>query len=221
MYQENKKQKILNAATKVFARKGYIRTTVNDIAGEAEIGIGPLYAELFPDDEDHRAVKEEILLSIFDQFWRQTNEQISELPGGEPADRLKQIFDVVKDSFFGEGKDIYLARVLNENLPLDPTDQSEKNKNLLVKLKAIQEEKQWFLEHLDSIIKAGQDSDVFVRSVPAPALKWALFGALQLLVTGLFYQKKTKEIGKIYTQEDVTKVVERLIGVFLMKHEDV
>src|SRR3979409_537185 len=54
-----KRESILRAATRVFARSGYFNSKVADIAREAEVAAGTVYL--------YFKSKEEILHSIFDQ----------------------------------------------------------------------------------------------------------------------------------------------------------
>lgn len=65
-----RKKEILAAAANLFARKGYRETTLEDIAAEAEFGIGTLY--------NYFASKEDIFKSILKQQFEEGIERISE-----------------------------------------------------------------------------------------------------------------------------------------------
>jgi AcrR family transcriptional regulator len=66
--QEQTRERLLSAAAKVFARRGYHRATVEEIASEAGFTIGALYSNF--------AGKEEVFLALAD---RQVEERIAEV----------------------------------------------------------------------------------------------------------------------------------------------
>lgn len=75
-----KRERILDAATRVFARLGYHRARVADIAAEAGIAYGLVY--------HYFRNKEEILASIFEERWRgflEAVEGIGRRPGTTEA----------------------------------------------------------------------------------------------------------------------------------------
>jgi AcrR family transcriptional regulator len=91
--QERTRRRIVAAAAKVFARRGYHRATVEEIASEAGFTIGALYSNF--------AGKEELFLAIADL---QVNERIAEVgaiadaaEGGEPgkdaAEKLRSFLE--------------------------------------------------------------------------------------------------------------------------------
>src|SRR5262245_24059219 len=66
--QERTRERVLAAAAKVFARRGYHRATVDEIASEAGFTIGALYSNF--------AGKEELFLALADQ---QVEERVAEV----------------------------------------------------------------------------------------------------------------------------------------------
>ncbi len=66
--QERTRERLLAAATKVFARRGYHRATVDEIASEAGFTIGALYSNF--------AGKEDLFLALAD---RQVEERVAEV----------------------------------------------------------------------------------------------------------------------------------------------
>jgi TetR/AcrR family fatty acid metabolism transcriptional regulator len=58
----NKEQKILDAAIRIFARKGFNQTKISEIADEAGIGVGSVY--------NYYKNKESILLHILERIWK-------------------------------------------------------------------------------------------------------------------------------------------------------
>src|SRR5919201_4117396 len=76
---EEKRQRLLGAAVRVFAAKGYHACRVGDIAEEAGVAYGLLY-HYFPS-------KEAVLETIFRDTWTQMLDRIKEVErSGEPAD---------------------------------------------------------------------------------------------------------------------------------------
>lgn len=63
-----RREQILNAASKVFAEKGYQRATTFDIAAEAEISEGLIYSYFESKDHILLAILEKLANSGFDEF---------------------------------------------------------------------------------------------------------------------------------------------------------
>lgn len=84
----DKRESILRAATKVFARNGYFNSKVADIAGEAGIADGTVYL--------YFKSKDEILHSIFDramdEFISEGRSEIEKID--DPAGRLRKIAEL-------------------------------------------------------------------------------------------------------------------------------
>jgi AcrR family transcriptional regulator len=91
--QERTRERIVEAAAKVFARRGYHRATVDEIAAEAGFTIGALYSNF--------SGKEELFLAIAD---RQVEERVAEIgaiadaaegdaPGEDAAEQLRSFLE--------------------------------------------------------------------------------------------------------------------------------
>lgn len=83
---EAKRAVIVTAAATVFARQGFIRTRMADIAVEAEVGKGTLY--------EYFNSKDELFFAVFDELHRVTIESLRreiEL-GGSAREMLKRLF---------------------------------------------------------------------------------------------------------------------------------
>ena len=98
----NKKEQIIEAAARVFARSGYSNAVVADIAIQANIGKGTVY--------EYFKSKEDLFFAVFEWFQKKTEKAaavgISTL-GGSATDRLK----VLNDSLMGmwhEIKDVFV-----------------------------------------------------------------------------------------------------------------
>src|SRR5215471_384786 len=77
---EQTRQRILDSALKLFATKGYEKTTLRDIAAEAGSSLGLTYR--------YFARKEELVLSLYRQLARNLETQVSELAPASLADRF-------------------------------------------------------------------------------------------------------------------------------------
>ena len=99
----NKKEQIIEAAVRVFARSGYSKAVVADIALQANIGKGTVY--------EYFKSKEDLFFAVFEWFQKKTENatavEISALGGGA-ADRLK----VLNDSLMGQWDEIKEVFVL-------------------------------------------------------------------------------------------------------------
>jgi AcrR family transcriptional regulator len=84
---ESKKNEIMQAAMKVFARKGVVKTKMIDIAEEAAIGKGTIY-------EYYRS-KDDIFADVFHFFFLNMEKSMQEgiLKISDPIEKLKYIID--------------------------------------------------------------------------------------------------------------------------------
>src|ERR671936_2700128 len=91
--QQQTRERVLAAAAKVFARRGYHRATVDEIASEAGHTIGALYSNF--------AGKEELFLALAD---RQVEERVAEVaamgdaaegdePNRDAAEQLRVVLE--------------------------------------------------------------------------------------------------------------------------------
>src|SRR5215470_12688986 len=101
--QEDKRRLLLDAAVKVFARKGYHASRVGDIAEEAGVAYGLLY-HYFPSKED-------VLRTVFRETWRALIETIQsvEEAGDPPREQLRKVAEILLRSW---RRDPDLVRVL-------------------------------------------------------------------------------------------------------------
>jgi AcrR family transcriptional regulator len=76
------RQRILEAASRVFVRRGYGHATVEDIANEAEISIGALY--------HHFSGKEELFKELLEDHVKTTHKHFNALP---PASSFREIIE--------------------------------------------------------------------------------------------------------------------------------
>jgi len=159
-----KRELILRAATRVFARNGYFNSKVADIARAAEVADGTVYL--------YFKSKEEILHSIFDQNMAAAiaagRELIKEL--ADPREKLRRIARLHLERL---GADRELAVVFQVEL--------RGSTKFMEEFSAA-----GFAEYLDllcKIIEQGQRSRVFRKDLNAKVVAKILFGALDEMAT--------------------------------------
>jgi len=94
-----KKEEILLAALRVFARKGFYKTKMADIAEESGVGKGTIY--------EYFRSKEELLGKGFEFLLKGMNKFIDELSNKNilPSEKIRMLIETTMDEFtrFGEG----------------------------------------------------------------------------------------------------------------------
>ena len=171
----DKREAILRAAIKVFARKGYFSSKVSDIAGEAKIADGTVYL--------YFKSKEEILHSIFNRMMdRFISDGKKELEGIERADKkLRKIAELHLERL---GADRDLAIVFQVQLRGS--------------IKFMREfSAAGFSEYLDLIRRAiaeGQEQGYFRKELNPVLCSKILFGALDEMVTNWILSKKRVDL---------------------------
>jgi len=161
--QEEKRRLLLDAAVRVFARKGYHTCRVGDIAEEAGVAHGLLY--------HYFASKEELLETVFRENWSDLLEAVKAVEeSGEPArEQLRQVAAILLRSW---RRDPDLVRVLVREVARSPQVQ--------LRVAEIGEA----FEALERIVRRGQEAGEF-RSDLDPRLAAVIFyGALEEILTG-------------------------------------
>ncbi|MBA2619680.1 MAG: TetR/AcrR family transcriptional regulator [Acidobacteria bacterium] len=171
----DKREAILRAATKVFARKGYFNSKVADVAGAAGIADGTVYL--------YFKSKNEILHSIFDrameEFIAEGKREIA--PIDEADKRLRRIAELHLEKL---GADRDLAIVFQVEL--------RGSTKFMEEFSAA-----GFAEYLSIIhqtIEDGQKAGVFRADLNATICSKILFGALDEMVTNWILSKKHYEL---------------------------
>ena len=154
-----KYHRIINAATKIFAKKGFFQAKVSEIAKEAKVADGTIY--LYFENKDS------ILISLFEeQMKRVLNNMREEI--SKETDAVKKIerFALNHLKLIEQNKD--MAEIIQVELR-----QSSKF------MKEYKNEK--FAEYLNligDIIQEGQEEGIFKRDIIPGVAKRAFFGAL-------------------------------------------
>jgi AcrR family transcriptional regulator len=177
----DKRELILDAAVRVFARKGYHTSRVGDIAEEAGVAHGLLY--------HYFDSKEELLDTIFRNTWTLMLDTISGVEAlDEPArETLRKVAAIVLRAW-RDTPDI--VRVLVREVTRSPHLQQE-----------IGETEQAFAA-LERVIRKGQESGEFRDEVDPRFASFIFYGALEEILTGWV-------MGQLPDSEEDVRVAER------------
>ena len=189
----DKREAILRAAIKVFARNGYFNSKVSDIASEAGIADGTVYL--------YFKSKEEILHSIFDRAMEEfIAEGKREIAGLEKADeKLRRIAQLHLEKL---GADRDAAVVFQVEL--------RGSTKFMEEFSAA-----GFAEYLNIIretIAEGQKQGIFRQDLNATVCSKILYGALDEMVTNWILSKKPYALAPM-----ADTVMEIFFGGFLQK----
>lgn len=160
---EEKRRLLLDAAVRVFARRGYHAARVGDIAKEAGVAYGLLY--------HYFRSKDEILETIFRETWGAMLESVRgvEEAGGPARDQVRRVASIVLRAYV---RNPDLVRVLVREVARSPHLQAEV------------EEIGHATDELERIVRHGQETGEFRTQLP-PRLAAAIFyGALEQILTG-------------------------------------
>ena len=161
--QEEKRRVILDAAVRVFARKGYHTSRVGDIADEAGIAHGLLY--------HYFSSKEQVLETVFRENWRQLLEAFGRIEASdEPAS--EQLDGIVKVLLRSWRNAPDLVRVMVREVARSPQLQSQ-----------VDEIREGFLV-IQRVIERGQADGTFRPELDARLASWIVYGGLEELLTG-------------------------------------
>ncbi|HFB83756.1 MAG TPA: TetR/AcrR family transcriptional regulator, partial [Thermodesulfatator sp.] len=152
-------QKILQAAIKVFARKGFFNSRISEIAKEAGVADGTIY--LYFNN------KYDILITIFEKEMGAIIQKVkSELAGIDDPRKKLERFAYLHLSLVEENRD--LAEVIQVELRQSTKFMKEyRNKKFAE-----------YVNIISGIVRGGQASGVFRQDVMPGIFKRAFFGAL-------------------------------------------
>lgn len=179
----DKHAKIIRAATKVFAKKGFFNARISDIAKEAKVADGTIY--LYFNN------KFDILVSVFEQEIGRLIEQTNALL--EKEDDPRKMLEIFITKHLTEmKKNKNLAEVIQIEL---------RQTNKLVK-DYRNNKYSIYVDILSSIIKKGQEQKIFREDVMPGIAKRAIFGALDEIA-----RIWNINIDSTYTVEETAKQV--------------
>lgn len=168
-----KYQKIIQAATKVFAEKGFYNSKVSDVAKEAQVADGTIYL--------YFKNKDDLLISIFedsmDHFTASVQEEMSLAQG--PVDRLKRFIRL----------HLELVREHPETAQVLQIELRQSSK--FMKEYAASKFKD-YLDIISKILEEGQGQGHFKKDINPQIVKRAIFGAIDEMALEWVLMKKKK-----------------------------
>lgn len=155
----DKHSKIISAATKVFAKKGFFNARISDIAKEAKVADGTIYLYF-----NH---KFDVLISVFEEEIGGLIAQVSTALAVEPDPR-KQLEIFASKHLTMMKKNRNLAEVIQIELRQSAKHIKEYRNNKFSE----------YLDIVSTIIKAGQAQEIYRADIKPGIAKRAFFGAL-------------------------------------------
>ena len=182
----DRRAELLDAAVRVFARKGFHQSRVGDIAEEAGVAHGLLY--------HYFRSKDEVLETIFRETWTQlvADTQRIELAGVPLREQLRRFARIYLGSWLVTPE---LVLVLVREVARSPEvgDRVDEIRGLF--------------QALQRIIEAGRDRGEVRSDVDAQIAAWAVYGALEEILTGWVLGQLPGE------EEDVERAVATVVDV--------
>jgi len=170
---EDKHDRIIKAAIKVFAKNGFYNSRVSEIAKEAQVADGTVYL--------YFKNKDDILIRLFeeemDKIITNMKEEMDKVP--EPDEKLRK-FAVIHLNMVRENKS--LAEVIQVELR-----QSSKFMHEYKNRKFIE-----YLNIISGIVKEGQRTGCFRPDIMPGLFKRSFFGALDELSNMFVFSTKRK-----------------------------
>ncbi len=159
MKSADKHSKIIRAATKVFAKKGFFNARISDIAKEAKVADGTIY--LYFNN------KFDILISVFEQEIGKLVEQVSALIAKED-DPQKMLEIFITRHLIEMKKNRNLSEVIQIELrQTNKLIRDYRNNNFSE-----------YINIISTIIKKGQEQNIYRKEIMPGIAKRAIFGAL-------------------------------------------
>jgi TetR/AcrR family transcriptional regulator, fatty acid metabolism regulator protein len=183
MKASNKHSKIINAATKVFAKKGFFNARISDIAKEAKVADGTIY--LYFNN------KFDILISVFEEEIGSLIEQVKKLLAAEDDPRkMLEIFARKHLTVMKKNKN--LAEVIQIELRQSAKLIKDYRNNKFSE----------YVNIISTIVKLGQEQNIYRSTIRPGIAKRAFFGALDEIS-----RIWTVGVATEYTVEETTQQV--------------
>jgi TetR/AcrR family fatty acid metabolism transcriptional regulator len=183
----NKHSKIITAATKVFAKKGFFNARISDIAKEAKVADGTIY--LYFNN------KFDILISVFEEEIGNLIEQVNKLLAAEDDPRkMLEIFARKHLTVMKKNKN--LAEVIQIELRQSAKLIKDYRNNKFSE----------YVNIISFIIELGQEQNIYRISINPCIAKRAFFGALDEIsriwtvgaTTGFTVEEITQQVLEIF-----------------------
>ncbi len=189
MTAEDKARRILEAAVRVFAARGYEASRVGDIAKEAGVAYGLVY--------HYYGSKKAVLEAVFREAWGRLLGAVAlaEETGETAPDQLELVVKIVLRTW---RDDFDLVRLLVREVTRNPNLQDE-----------LDEIAQGFAS-LERIVRRGQEQGTLRPEPDARVAAWMLYGALEEVLTGWVLGTLPDDAGAVAAAE--REVVATLVG---------
>ena len=163
-----REHEILRAAIRVFARQGYHKSKVGEVAAEAGVAYGLVY--------HYFGSKEALLEAIFRRTWKQMLRVVQEIEDSDTTsqEQLRSVAGLVLQAW---RVDPELVGVLVREVTRSPQLQNE-----------VDEIAHAFAA-LERIVARGQERGELRRDLDARLASWAFYGALEEILTGWVYER--------------------------------
>src|SRR5580765_3348464 len=182
----DRRRELVEAAVRVFARKGFHGSRVGDIAEEAGVAHGLLYHSF--------RSKEQVLQTIFRDAWQRLTIETDRIEASEIAlrEQLRRFARIYLGSWLVTPE---LIAVLVREIARSPEvgDRVDEIRGLF--------------QALQRIIEAGRDRGEVRGDVDAQVAAWAVYGALEEILTGWVLGQLPGE------EEDVERAVATVVDV--------
>ena len=188
-----RKSDILKAAERVFARKGFHRATMSDIAEEAQYAVGTLYL-YFKD-------KQNLYLNLFEEKMKELIRQIKQRTeeAGGAYEKIKILIKTEMEFFIGNKNFFRIFFSVREGLRLSVKDMvSSPVTKLMFQL----------LDYITEVIKQAQSQGLIEKDCPPRKIAYIL----QHLVRSVFIPYLIEEAE---FEEDVVGQSDFVLKVFL------
>lgn len=154
------RQEILRTAARLFHRRGYDATSMNDVAAALKFSKGGLY--------HHFRSKDEILFSLMEQAMKITQERVIEpvLKVSDPEQRLRDLIRRHVEVVLSP-RDREISIMLHENHPLPPSLRRRINRR-----------KKDYVHFVESLVAEVQHARHSTSSVTPRAAAFALLGMI-------------------------------------------
>ncbi|MDP2174228.1 MAG: TetR/AcrR family transcriptional regulator [Candidatus Cloacimonadaceae bacterium] len=169
------RNKILVAAIKVFAQKGFVASTMSDVSIHAKVGIGTLY--------NYFRNKDDLLLQCMKKTIEDEIHQIKDLSSNvpDPVDKLQTFFQKHTELMMSKP---YIARFLVVELR-----QSEG----FYKRNPSYNPMNYYLDYVRGICKEAMETGR-IRTVDPDALSYMIIGAMDMILTQWLISGKTMDM---------------------------
>jgi TetR/AcrR family fatty acid metabolism transcriptional regulator len=175
---DDKRRRILQAAVRVFARKGYFAARVADVARRAGVADGTIYL--------YFRNKEDILVSLFDEVMATHIGRLrAELQ--DKKDAPARLHAIAMHHLQGLGENRDLAVVFQVELRQSTKFMARFTASWL----------QDYFELVNDVIEQGQKEGTLRDDLPRKVVTKALFGALDEMVTSWILSRKHYDLGQL------------------------